>query len=98
MESRAFRARVECAALWRKLGGVISAFYSLPFGEGQKWVNDNNVADEIIGGWRVTPLFHYDYGTPFSVYSSNCVTQSVRPGGAVLFVGLLVWSRWRMKL
>src|ERR1039458_4510354 len=98
MESRAFRATVECAAFWRKLGGVISAIYSLLFGKGQKWVNDNNVADEIIGGWRVTPRFHCYYGTPFSVYSSNCVTQPVRPGGAVLFAGLLDWSRWRMKL
>ena len=54
----------------------ISAIYSLPFGRGQRWVNDNQVADEIIGGWRVTPLFHYDYGTPYSFYSSNCITQT----------------------
>jgi len=56
--------------------GQISAIYSLPFGKGQRWVNDNIVADEIIGGWRVTPLFHYDYGTPFSVHSSNCITST----------------------
>jgi hypothetical protein len=55
--------------------GQISAIYTLPFGKNEKWANDNAVADEIIGGWRVTPLFHYDYGTPFSFYSSNCATS-----------------------
>jgi len=61
--------------------GQISAIYTLPFGRGEKWANDNAVADEIIGGWRVTPLFHYDYGTPYSFYSSNCATST--EGGAL---------------
>jgi hypothetical protein len=52
----------------------------LPFGKGEKWVNDNAMAEEIVGGWRVTPLFHYDYGTPFSFYSSTCATKSLAPG------------------
>jgi len=56
--------------------GQISAVYSLPFGRGQKWANDNAVADEIIGGWRVTPLFHYDYGQPFSFGSGVCETAA----------------------
>ncbi|MFZ2020597.1 MAG: carboxypeptidase regulatory-like domain-containing protein [Terracidiphilus sp.] len=54
----------------------LSAVYSLPFGKGQRWANDSDVADAIIGGWRVTPLFHYDYGTPYSFYSSNCITAT----------------------
>ena len=60
--------------------GQISAIYTLPFGKGEKWVNDNAMAEEIVGGWRVTPLFHYDYGTPFSFYSSTCATKSLAPG------------------
>ena len=54
--------------------GQISAVYYLPFGRGERWENNSEVADETIGGWRVTPLFHYDYGSPYSFYSSNCVT------------------------
>jgi hypothetical protein len=61
--------------------GQISAIYMLPFGKGENWANGNAVADEIIGGWRVTPLFHYDYGTPYSFYSSNCATST--EGGAL---------------
>ena len=54
----------------------VTAIYSLPFGKGQRWANDNGVADAIIGNWRVIPLYHYDYGTPFSFYSSNCITST----------------------
>jgi hypothetical protein len=57
----------------------LTAVYSLPFGKGQQWANDNGVADAIIGNWRVVPLFHYDYGTPFSFYSSNCLTSTDAP-------------------
>jgi hypothetical protein len=54
----------------------ITAIYSLPFGKGQQWANDNAVADAIIGNWRVIPLYHYDYGTPYSFYSTTCITSS----------------------
>jgi hypothetical protein len=54
----------------------ITAIYSLPFGKGQQWANDNAVADAIIGNWRVIPLYHYDYGTPFSFYSTTCITST----------------------
>jgi len=57
----------------------ITAVYNLPFGRGERWVNNSEVADETIGGWRVTPLFHYDYGSPNSFYSSNCVTLTDAP-------------------
>jgi len=57
----------------------LTAIYSLPFGRGQKWANDNGVADTIIGNWRVIPLYHYDYGTPFSFYSSTCITATDAP-------------------
>jgi hypothetical protein len=53
----------------------LTAIYSLPFGKGQQWANDNAVADAIIGGWKVIPLYHYDYGTPFSFYSNTCITS-----------------------
>ena len=33
----------------------------------------------IVGGWQVIPLFHYDYGTPFSFYSSTCATSNLAP-------------------
>jgi hypothetical protein len=53
----------------------LTAIYYLPFGKGQQWANNNAVADAIIGGWKVIPLYHYDYGTPFSFYSNTCITS-----------------------
>ncbi|HTB96058.1 MAG TPA: carboxypeptidase-like regulatory domain-containing protein [Terracidiphilus sp.] len=59
--------------------GQASVVYELPFGKGKQWANGGGVGDLFVGGWRVTPLFHYDYGTPFSFYSSNCDTSLHAP-------------------
>ena len=33
----------------------------------------------LIGGWRVGPIFRYEYGIPFSFYSSACSTNTLVP-------------------
>ncbi|MGA3210965.1 MAG: carboxypeptidase-like regulatory domain-containing protein [Terriglobales bacterium] len=57
----------------------LTAIYDLPFGYGKQFANSRGVSDAIVGGWKVVPLFHYDYGQPFSFYSSNCTTFAVAP-------------------
>ena len=33
----------------------------------------------ILGGWQASPLYRYEYGTPFSFFSSNCTTSNFVP-------------------
>ena len=56
-----------------------SVIYELPFGHNRQFLNTAGPTDWLLGGWQVTPLYHYDYGTPFSFYSSNCVTSLDAP-------------------
>jgi hypothetical protein len=55
--------------------GQVSVVYELPFGHDKQFLNSAGPTDWFLGGWQVTPLYHYDYGTPYSFYSSNCVTS-----------------------
>jgi hypothetical protein len=57
----------------------VTAIYNLPFGHGKQFVNGTGISDTIVGGWQVIPLLHYDYGQPFSFYSSNCKTYTDGP-------------------
>ena len=50
----------------------LAAVYDLPFGKGKRFLNNLGPANVIIGGWQVSPLYRYEYGTPFSFYSNNC--------------------------
>lgn len=40
--------------------------YQLPFGKGQKFVNNNSVADAIAGGWQASTIFLVHSGFPFT--------------------------------
>ncbi len=53
--------------------------YDLPFGKGQRFAGGGGASNMFVGGWQLIPLFHYDYGTPFSFYSSTCVTATDAP-------------------
>jgi hypothetical protein len=53
----------------------IAAVYDLPFGRNKAFLNSGGFANAIVGGWQVSPLYRYEYGTPFSFYSSNCLTS-----------------------
>jgi hypothetical protein len=55
----------------------ITGIYDLPFGVGKPFLNTAGPADRIFGGWQVTPLFHYEYGTPFWFDDSACPTALV---------------------
>jgi len=47
-----------------------TGIYKLPFGKGQKWVNDNTVLDEIIGGWQIQGVYQFQTGFPIN-FGSN---------------------------
>ena len=53
----------------------IAAVYDLPFGKGKSFLNHAGAANVLIGGWQISPLYRYEYGTPFSFFSSNCFTS-----------------------
>lgn len=50
--------------------------YTLPFGRGQRFVNDNRLLDYAIGGWSTSLTFTAQTGEPFTVYSSNITNPS----------------------
>jgi hypothetical protein len=59
----------------------VAVVYDLPFGAGKKWANSSGVSNVLVGGWQVSPLWRWEYGTPFSFYSSNCnVVPQFREG------------------
>jgi hypothetical protein len=55
--------------------GSFVAVYDLPFGNGKPFLNGSGVADRLVGGWQVSPIYRYEYGTPFSFTSSTCTTS-----------------------
>lgn len=40
--------------------------YQLPFGKGRQFVNNNTVADEVIGGWQASTVILVHSGMPFT--------------------------------
>jgi hypothetical protein len=55
----------------------ISVVYDLPIGHGKQFLNSGGPANVILGGWQATPLYRYEYGTPFSFNDSACPTAQV---------------------
>lgn len=57
--------------------GNVSAVYDLPFGKGRQFLSSGNgFTNAVVGGWSVSPLFNYQYGTPLWFTSSNCPTST----------------------
>jgi hypothetical protein len=55
----------------RKFVFNLLATYSLPFGKGQRWANSNPVADRVLGGWSVSPIFSAATGIPLDLYTGS---------------------------
>ncbi len=49
----------------------VSSVIELPFGPGQKWLNQGGVLGMLVGGWQVNSIFTYQSGVPFSVSASG---------------------------
>jgi hypothetical protein len=50
--------------------------YQLPFGKGKQYVNNNALADAVVGGWQVTGSLVESTGNPFTVESQNSTWQA----------------------
>lgn len=53
--------------------------YDLPFGSKQMFLNGGGPMNTLVSGWSVVPLWRYEYGTPFSFFSSSCPTSTLVP-------------------
>ncbi|RZU43632.1 carboxypeptidase family protein [Edaphobacter modestus] len=51
--------------------GNISLLYELPFGRGRRFLNQNRLADVLIGGWEFTDLLNYRSGLPVNIVVSR---------------------------
>jgi hypothetical protein len=47
------------------------AAYDLPFGKGRTYWNGNNLADAIVGGWRISGTMIAQSGNPFTVVNGT---------------------------
>lgn len=45
---------------------TVSPIYTLPVGQGQRFINRNKVLDQFIGGWRLSGILNYRTGLPFT--------------------------------
>jgi hypothetical protein len=60
--------------------GSVVIVYDLPFGKGKRFAsNASSISNIFIGGWQTSPIFRYEYGIPFSFYSSACATDTLVP-------------------
>jgi hypothetical protein len=59
--------------------GQLAVVYELPFGNNKAFLSSAGPMNALVGGWQVSPLWRYEYGTPFSFFSSSCPTQSLVP-------------------
>jgi hypothetical protein len=46
--------------------------YSLPFGKGQRFVNQSGLADAVLGGWQISAVQLYNSGQPLGTISGAC--------------------------
>ncbi len=49
--------------------------YQLPFGRGKRFLNQNALLDEVVGGWQLSSTFAFLSGQPFSVYADGNTYQ-----------------------
>jgi hypothetical protein len=55
---------------------TFSGVYTLPFGKGAQFLNNNIVADEIFGGWRLAATSRENTGSPFTPLMSTNLTNA----------------------
>lgn len=55
--------------------------YELPFGKGRRFLNDNAILDEVVGGWQTSATLWWHTGQPYTVIAANNNSASENPGG-----------------
>ncbi|MCX6538930.1 MAG: carboxypeptidase-like regulatory domain-containing protein [Acidobacteria bacterium] len=56
--------------------------FDLPFGEGRKWLNRGGLLNEIVGGWQVSSVIHWQSGSPVGIYSTRGTFNRANRSGA----------------
>jgi hypothetical protein len=46
-------------------------FYPLPVGKGQRFLNNNSIPSEVLGGWRIATTFQWQSGNAFTPVMVN---------------------------
>ncbi len=59
--------------------------YQLPFGRGQRYINNSTALDYLIGGWATSIVWRVQTGEPFTVGTANIST----PSGANAYARLI---------
>lgn len=71
-----FRSNYGPSAFDQKLRSVTSGVYSLPFGRGQRWLNnDSPVVDYILGGWRASTVVTFQSGRPVNTSTTDSLAS-----------------------
>jgi hypothetical protein len=55
--------------------------YQLPFGKGQKYLNNNGIIESFFGGWQMSAIANTQSGSPYTVYVGSA-NNSGAEGGA----------------
>jgi hypothetical protein len=50
----------------------IAVVYDLPFGKGQKFMNQGGVVNALLGGWQISTVFRKSSGIPYVFRSGYC--------------------------
>ena len=67
-----------------------STNYQLPFGKGKGYLNDNGVANAILGGWQMNGIATLQSGLPFTPTLASSTTD--------LGAGPIVWGTARLTI
>lgn len=81
------------------------AVYQLPFGKGKQFLNNNFIADEVLGGWQISGTVVESTGNPFQPTSPGAGNFATKAGGATQYpnrvvgvsttpVGGRSWKNW----
>ena len=46
---------------------VLTPIWQLPFGKGQRFLNNGGLANTLAGGWEVSGIITFQTGFPFTV-------------------------------
>jgi hypothetical protein len=56
----------------------VAIVYDLPFGRNKQFLNKGGMLNTLVGGWQTSPIYRYEYGTPFSFFDSqDCITSTL---------------------
>jgi len=58
---------------------VTSILYNLPFGKGQKFLNQGGIVNQVVGGWQVSTITTLQSGLPIDTTSWDSAGTSFNP-------------------